>query len=81
MSAPKNGRPRPRAAQRKPRLRLLKVLVQPVFVLDDGETVREVTQQGATEVVGGDWEAWAATAYSADRLAGLCKELHPEGAE
>jgi hypothetical protein len=27
------------------RLRLLKVIVQPVFVLDDGETLSEVTPQ------------------------------------
>jgi hypothetical protein len=31
-----------------PKLRLVKVLVQPVFVLDDGETITEVEQPTVT---------------------------------
>lgn len=41
-------------------LRLLKVIVQPVFALDDGETLTEVGTQ-SVEVSGADWPAFPAS--------------------
>lgn len=40
------------------RLRLVKVLVQPVFVLDDGETLTEITGQAGT-VSAAEWPSYA----------------------
>ena len=51
-------------------LRLLKVVVQPVFVDDDGETLTEVTGDAVT-VSGGQWRSFADDAFSADELAQL----------
>lgn len=41
------------------RLRFLKVVVQPIYVLDDGETLIEQPTQPAT-VSAADWPAFAA---------------------
>lgn len=51
-------------------LRLLKVVVQPVFVDDDGESLTEVTGDAVT-VAGSQWQSFAADAFSADELAQL----------
>jgi hypothetical protein len=46
----------------KRRLRLLKVIVQPVFVVDDGETLSEVNAQPL--VVGAaEWDEWATSGF------------------
>jgi hypothetical protein len=45
-----------------PRLRLVKVLVQPVFVLDDGETITEV-EHGVIAIPAAEWPT-----YSAERF-------------
>jgi hypothetical protein len=42
----------------RPRLRLLKVVVQPVFVLDDGETLTEQPAQ-PVEVSAAEWPGFA----------------------
>jgi len=45
-------------------LRLLKVIVQPVFVVDDGEALTEVqAQPGAVSAA--DWPSYATTAFLA----------------
>lgn len=45
-----------------PKLRLVKVLVQPVFVLDDGETITEV-EHGSIAIPAAEWPT-----YSGDRF-------------
>lgn len=47
-----------RTTPRKPRLRLLKVIVQPVFILDDGENVSEKVAEPFI-VTSADWRAFA----------------------
>lgn len=55
------------------RVRLLKVAVQPVFVLDDGEHLRE--KPGAVvEVPGGSWRDFATTSFGASDLAAVQAE-------
>lgn len=44
------------------RLRLLKVIVQPVFVVDDGESLNERPAQAIT-VSPEDWPTYATTAF------------------
>lgn len=62
------------------RLRLLKVNVQPVFVIDDGVSLREV--QGSTvSVVGAEWLVWAAGAFTDEQLALLLDTLAPGARE
>lgn len=46
------------------RLRLLKVIVQPTFVLDDGETLTELTVQPTT-VSPSQWPTFATTEFAA----------------
>lgn len=43
-------------------LRLLKVIVQPVFVVDDGESLSEQVAQ-PIEVKPADWPTYATTAF------------------
>ncbi len=45
-----------------PKLRLIKVLVQPVFVLDDGETITEI-EHPATAIPASEWPT-----YSSERF-------------
>ena len=45
-----------------PRLRLVKVIVQPVFILDDGESITELEHQ-ATVIPAADWPT-----YSSERF-------------
>jgi hypothetical protein len=45
-------------AQKAPRLRLVKVVAQPHFVLDDGDTVTE-TVASPVEIPAKDWPAYA----------------------
>lgn len=61
--------PRPRQ-----RLRLVKVLLQPVFVLDDGKTLTEVTAQ-VTTVIAADWDEWSRKAFTPEALGQLALEL------
>lgn len=58
------------------KLRLLKVFVQPMFVLDDGDSLREV-QHPTIEVKGGDWREWSTTAYDDDALEALRSQVVP----
>ena len=44
------------------RLRLVKVIVQPVFVLDDGESLEEVTAQ-PLPVTAQDWPTFATDTF------------------
>lgn len=44
------------------KLRLLKVLVQPVFVADDGETLTEIPTQ-PVEVPAAEWPSFATGRY------------------
>jgi len=44
------------------RLRLLKVMVQPIFVLDDGEQLTEMSAQPVA-VPPGDWPTFASTKF------------------
>lgn len=56
------------------RLRLVKVIVQPVLVLDDGDSLTEV-KSTAMEVVGASWPSWSETAFRGPHLAELLAEL------
>lgn len=44
------------------RLRLLKVIVQPVFAIDDGETLTETTAEPVV-VAAADWPTYPATRF------------------
>jgi hypothetical protein len=46
------------------RVRLLKVIVQPVVVIDDGETLTELVGQPAT-VSAAQWPTYATTEFAA----------------
>lgn len=52
------------------RLRLLKVAVQPTFVVDDGETLAEITGPPQS-IPAGDWRDFATGAFTDDDLAAL----------
>ncbi len=76
----KRGRPgaandRPRKAAKK--LRLLKVHVQPVFVLDDGESMVEVAHPTVT-IPAADWPTYSSDRFPAERAAWEAK-LNEEG--
>jgi hypothetical protein len=58
----------------EPRLRLVKVLVQPVLILDEGDNVREVTA-GVVEVMAADWPTWSAETFSEGGLVALRDQL------
>lgn len=62
------------------RLRLLKVLVQPMFVVDDGDTLTEQVGK-AVEVPGSAWAQWASTAFGPDDLAALQEQYDTATAE
>jgi hypothetical protein len=47
------------------RLRLVKVLVQPVFVLDDGENVEEI-EHGAIAIPAAEWPAYSGERFPAE---------------
>jgi hypothetical protein len=59
------------------RLRLLEVVVQPVFVIDDGETLSKVTAQPGA-VSAADWPSYPATRF-ADQVAEFEKQLSDGG--
>jgi hypothetical protein len=42
-------------AKRRKQLRLVKVMIQPIFVIDDGKTLEEQTSEPIV-VTSGDWE-------------------------
>jgi hypothetical protein len=46
------------------KLRLLKVMVQPVFVVDDGENLAEHTAE-TVAVAAADWPTFATTTFAA----------------
>lgn len=52
------------------RLRLLKVIVQPTFVADDGDSLTEVIGQ-PFEVKGSEWTDAAQNAFAPEQLARL----------
>lgn len=55
------------------RARLLKVVVQPVFVIDDGDQLDEVT--GApVSVTGREWRDFAQTSFSEEDLAQIVRQ-------
>jgi hypothetical protein len=66
MSAPRVPRDRklPKA-QRRPRLRLVKVLVQPVFLLDDGEDVTEL-EHPAVAIPASEWPTYSSERFPAE---------------
>ena len=47
------------------KLRLVKVLVQPVFVLDDGETVTEL-EHGAIAIPAAEWPTYSSERFPAE---------------
>ena len=47
------------------RIRLVKVIVQPVFVLDDGENVIEVEHQPVA-ILAADWPAYSGERFPAE---------------
>lgn len=59
------------------RARLLKVAVQPVFVIDDGEGLREVEGRTVT-VPGSDWRQFGEQAFGDDDLARVLAEYTKE---
>ena len=48
-----------------PKLRLVKVLVQPVFVLDDGETITEI-EHGSIAIPAAEWPTYSAERFPAE---------------
>lgn len=48
-----------------PRLRLIKVIVQPVFVLDDGENITEL-EHPAVAIPASDWPTYSSERFSAE---------------
>jgi hypothetical protein len=56
-------------------VRLLKVVVQPVFVVDDGETLAEQVGQ-PVEVAAGQWRDFAADAFGPDEMAALTEQAN-----
>jgi hypothetical protein len=59
------------------KLRLLKVMVQPVFVLDDGEKLVEQVAQAVT-VAAEDWPTYATTGF-VEAVAALRAQLEKPG--
>lgn len=47
------------------KLRLVKVLVQPVFVLDHGSRIEEI-EHGAIAIPGADWPAYSGERFPAE---------------
>lgn len=60
------------------KLRLLKVIVQPVFVLDDGESLTEQVAQ-PVEVSPAEWPTFATERFAAS-VAELRRQMEGEGA-
>ena len=58
------------------RLTVLKVLVQPVLVLVDGDDVREVTHP-VVEIKGVDWAEWAASVFTPESLELMRQNVQP----
>ncbi len=50
---------------KNPRLRLVKVVVQPVFVLDDGEQITEV-EHGSIAIPAADWPSYSGERFPAE---------------
>lgn len=48
-----------------PKLRLIKVVVQPVFVLDDGENITE-TEHPPVVIAAADWPAYSGERFPAE---------------
>lgn len=48
-----------------PKLRLVKVIVQPVFVLDDGEQITEV-EHGPVIIPASEWPAYSGERFPAE---------------
>jgi hypothetical protein len=48
-----------------PKLRLIKVIVQPVFVLDDGENVTEIEHPAVT-IPAAEWPAYSGERFPAE---------------
>lgn len=61
------------------RLRLVKVAVQPTFVVDDGDTLTEV-QGHAVAVTAANWPSFAADAFTEDELVKLLATLDAQEA-
>ncbi|MDB5165318.1 MAG: hypothetical protein JWM00_208 [Candidatus Saccharibacteria bacterium] len=61
------------STQPKIQARLLKIVVQPIFVMDDGTTIEEATGQPIT-VAAKDWQAFTANAFGPDELAEIAKQ-------
>lgn len=59
------------------KLRLLKVIVQPVFVLDDGEILTEQVGQ-AVEVSASEWPTFATGSF-AEGFEGLRRQIEGPG--
>lgn len=49
--------------RRRQRLRLVKVVVQPVFVLDDGESLTEV-EHGPTVIPAAEWSTYSSVRFA-----------------
>lgn len=75
VSAANGNGQKPRPAVPDGTLRLLKVLVQPVYALDTGEGLIEVSGVAVEEVNGAGWAEWAQGRFTADRLEALRKTL------
>lgn len=56
------------------RLRLLKVLVQPVFVVDDGDSLTE-RPGNPVEVPASQWRAFGAGSFSPEDIAALQAQI------
>lgn len=57
--------------------RLLKVVVQPVFVMDDGDQLDEVVAEPVT-VSGREWRRFAASSFGPDELLAIGQQWEAE---
>lgn len=55
----------PSQPKKSPLVRLVKVIVQPVFVLDDGETITEVTHEAVT-IPAAEWPTYSGERFPAE---------------
>jgi hypothetical protein len=60
--------------QPQSRVRLLKVLVQPIYVLDDGADLTELPAQ-PLEIKAGAWRDFATSAFTPEALARVAEQV------
>jgi hypothetical protein len=65
MSAPRKPQDHKRPAKAKPKLRLIKVLVQPIVILDHGSHVDEIDHP-AIAIPASDWPTYSSERFPSE---------------